>query len=395
VLARDYLSILCLLSGLNITFIHIPGETPDQIGVWIPDRRVLLPADDIYTTFPNLYAIRGTPPRDTTLWFRSLDRMRSLGAEHLVPSHTRPVSGAAKIDELLRVYSAAIEFIHDQTVRMFNSRMSPDEIGEAIQLPPELAQHRYLQEFYGAVDWSARGVYERYIGWFSGDPVDLRPLGPRQRASRYVQLAGGETKILKLADQAIKAGDFQWALELATHAYRASGERSANGIVSGGRTWRAAREVKAKALRGLAGVERNPIARNYYLTALVQDHISAPITTAEKRRVVDEAPASLLFEIMKLRLVPDKVVGANWTIVFRFTDTEQVFVLRIVHCVLRFEETESYKGHFDATVSTTLKTWKAINVGEMNPLMAYLNGDLKVTGSRMTLLTFLRSIDRS
>jgi len=382
-------------TGLNVTFLHIPGETPDQIGVWLPDLRVLLPADDIYTTFPNLYAIRGTPPRDTTEWFRSLDLMRSLGAEHLVPSHTRPVSGSERIEELLRVYSAAIEYVHDQTVRLFNGRADPDEIGETIRLPPDLAEHRYLHEFYGTAEWSARGVYERYLGWFGGDPVDLRPLGLQERSRRYVDLAGGTTKTLTAAEEAIAAGQYQWALELATHVYRASGAKNRDGRWDGGRVWRSARDMKTRALRGLAEMERNPIARNYYLTAITEDYVDLRQPSDDKQRAVQEAPARILFDLMKVKLIPDKVIGANWTIVFRFADTQELFVLRLRHCVLRVEEKKSYEGPFNAGLNTTLTTWKSILTRQRNPLVAYLSGDIKLTGDWWTLWTFLSAFDKS
>ena len=60
------------VAGLDVTFVHIPGETDDHIGVWLRERRIFLCGDDIYKAFPNLYAIRGTPTRDTLQWVESL-----------------------------------------------------------------------------------------------------------------------------------------------------------------------------------------------------------------------------------------------------------------------------------------------------------------------------------
>jgi glyoxylase-like metal-dependent hydrolase (beta-lactamase superfamily II) len=36
------------ISGLKLTLVHAPGETPDQIVIWMPDKKVLLPADNYY-----------------------------------------------------------------------------------------------------------------------------------------------------------------------------------------------------------------------------------------------------------------------------------------------------------------------------------------------------------
>jgi alkyl sulfatase BDS1-like metallo-beta-lactamase superfamily hydrolase len=146
--------------------------------------------DDVYAAFPNLYAIRGTPARHPITWARTVRFMRSLGAEYLVPSHGPPVTGSQKIYDLLTVYSSAMQYVHDQSVRRMNELHHPDDIGRMVKLPPALASHPYLGEFYGMVEWSAKSVYHRYVGWFSGDPAELLPLTPSERAHALVDLIG-------------------------------------------------------------------------------------------------------------------------------------------------------------------------------------------------------------
>ena len=193
----------CCYSGLNVQFIHIPGETDDHIGVWLPDRRIFLCGDDIYKAFPNLYAIRGTPTRDTLQWVDSLDVIIDLHADILVPSHSRPIIGREKIREALTLYRDAIQFVHDQTVRYMNRGMLPQDIAQKIKLPPRLAQHPYLKEFYGTVAWSSRAVFNHYMGWFSGRAADLNPLLPLERAERMVILGKGLEKTLEVAARAL------------------------------------------------------------------------------------------------------------------------------------------------------------------------------------------------
>ena len=143
------------ISGRDLVLYHVPGETDDQIVIYMPKEKVLFAADNIYRAFPNLYAIRGTTTRDAIQWVSSLDLMRNLRAEYLIPSHTKPISGANYIFEVITIYRDAIQFVHDQTVRFMNKGLSPDEIigQKLIQLPKKLKEHPYLQEFYGTVDW--------------------------------------------------------------------------------------------------------------------------------------------------------------------------------------------------------------------------------------------------
>ena len=121
------------ISGVRFELVFAPGETNDQIFVWLPDKKVLLPGDNIYQSFPNLYTIRGTPYRDVNKWVESLDKMRALRPEHLVPSHTMPISGADKIYEILTDYRDAIQYVHDQTIRGMNRGLTPDELVETIR----------------------------------------------------------------------------------------------------------------------------------------------------------------------------------------------------------------------------------------------------------------------
>ena len=110
------------IAGVELELFHCPGETNDQICLFIPSTRVLVAADNYYKAFPNLYAIRGTPTRDAMQWARSLDRMRRFKAAAMVPCHSAPITGAAEVETRLRNYRDAIQYVHDQTVTAGCSR---------------------------------------------------------------------------------------------------------------------------------------------------------------------------------------------------------------------------------------------------------------------------------
>ena len=128
-----------------------------------PDHLSLMPGDNIYKTFPNLYTIRGTTHRDVAGWVNSLDHMRSFNPQFLFPSHTKPLSGIA-VMETLTIYRDAIQFVHDQTVRLMNKGLTPDEIIEKIKLPTNLAKSPFLSEYYGTIRWSVKSIFNGYLG---------------------------------------------------------------------------------------------------------------------------------------------------------------------------------------------------------------------------------------
>ncbi len=179
------------VGGIKFEVHLTPSETEDQCCVWLPDEKVLLSADAVYESFPNVYALRGTRFRNPMVWAQGVDTLRGFGADTLIPHHGRPVEGAQKIEQLLTDYRDAIQFVHDQTLRYMNLGYRPDEIKEVVQMPERLKDHPWLGEFYGSYKHSIPAIYAGYIGWYQGDPVDLDPTPWTEKANRYVDMIGG------------------------------------------------------------------------------------------------------------------------------------------------------------------------------------------------------------
>ena len=82
---------------LTVKLIHAPGETDDQIAVFIPELKFLCPADNVYPHFPNLYPIRGAPTRSVRQWCDSVKIMTELEAEFMTGCHGPVVRGKGQI----------------------------------------------------------------------------------------------------------------------------------------------------------------------------------------------------------------------------------------------------------------------------------------------------------
>lgn len=313
------------IEGVKLSLIHAPGETDDQIVVWLPDLRVLLPGDNVYKAFPNLYTIRGTPYRDVRKWSESVRAMAKLNPQVMVPSHTEPVVGEATIDALLTNYADAIQFVHDQTIRLINEGLRPDEIVQRIQLPQNLAKHPWLQPFYGTVEWAARSVYSGYLGWFDGDSVDLFPTPKRTKAARLIALMGGVDAVLSEASRHVKQ-DPQWAAELADYVSAADSSNTQ------------ARVLKASALRAMAGVEVNPNARNWYLSEALELEGKVVFeprpTDAERLAYAQTFPIENVLELMTVSLNPTKSAGVSASVEFVFPDQSKRFLLTVRNQIL-------------------------------------------------------------
>jgi alkyl sulfatase BDS1-like metallo-beta-lactamase superfamily hydrolase len=242
------------IAGVRMELLHTPGETNDGISVWLPEKRVVFTGDLFLKTFPNLYAIRGAAPRPVPQWLASLTKLIALGAEHVVPGHTRPVSGEANAREALTAYRDGIQSVYDQTLEGMKKGERPDELVAHVKLPPRLAESPYLQEYYGTVEWAVRAIYSDRLGWFDGNATRLFPLPEKERAQMMVALAGGVPALLGRGEEALAKGEFRWAAELA------------DCVMATDATHADARRLKARALTELGERQTSANARNYYLS---------------------------------------------------------------------------------------------------------------------------------
>jgi alkyl sulfatase BDS1-like metallo-beta-lactamase superfamily hydrolase len=243
------------VGGVRLQLLYTPGETMDAISVWLPEKRVLMTGDDFFRAFPNIAPIRGARLRTPEDWVTSLEKMIELRPEYVVPGHTRPVPGAAAASAALRAYHDGIKSILDQTIEGMRQGERPDELVQHVKLPRDLAENPYLQEYYGGIEWTVRGIYADRVGWFDGNAANLFPLPEKDRAAKLVGLIGGSDQALARARDALAAREFEWAAELADYVL-------ANDNANTG-----AKRIKAQALTELGERQVNAIARNYYLSS--------------------------------------------------------------------------------------------------------------------------------
>ncbi|MDZ7697523.1 MAG: alkyl sulfatase dimerization domain-containing protein [Deltaproteobacteria bacterium] len=348
-------------AGVNFKLIHAPGETDDQIYVWLPDQRILICGDNFYWAFPNLYTIRGTPFRSLKKWRRSLIAARELYPEHLIPCHTRPLSGAARIREILTHYADAIGYVHDQAVRGMNRGLTPDELAETIHLPPHLEAAPYLKPFYGKVSWSVRAMFSGNLGWFDGDSAHLQPLTRLARARMIAHLAGGPGRLLARARTYLDDENPQAALELTGYLLRLDpGDQ-------------AAKDLRVKALTALAEREQNPNARNYYLSEALEITRGRPLL--QGNTISSESlylfPLEHFMEALTVNLDPEASAEVDQTVGFIFPDADRGFLMHV-----RFGVTEiTSKAPGDLRpedvsilVRANSKKWRELLAGFGNPL---------------------------
>ena len=203
------------IAGIKLDLVAAPGETDDQLYVWLPEERVLFAGDNFYQSWPNVYPLRGTARRSARDWIASLASMMAEKPLVLVGGHTAPITEDAMT--VLTNYRDALKWVHDKTIEGAKKFLTPDELVEYAALPEHLADLDYLQDYYGTVEGTVRDIYAQDLGWFDGNVLNLHRENPVQQAQRMAYLVGGVDKLMSKAKGAMESGDELGAAQLAWH----------------------------------------------------------------------------------------------------------------------------------------------------------------------------------
>ncbi|MDA9661180.1 MBL fold metallo-hydrolase [Gammaproteobacteria bacterium] len=366
--------------GVKVELFHAPGETNDQLFVWLPEKKALFPGDNFYKTFPNLYTIRGTPYRDLAGWVNSIDMMRYLQPEFLIPSHTRPLLGQDNINSILTTYRDGIQFVHDQTVRLMNLGLGPDDIAETLVLPKHLGDSPFLKEFYGSPEWSAKNVFSGYLGWFNGNPSSLKPLPQIVEAENFIKLAGDWDTLFSTAEEAYVNGEFQWSLQLTDYLLKSKPNDTQATL------------LRQSSLVALGNKESNPNSRYYYLSSAAEldkdyqpNDILLPNIDA-----ITKYPIESFMETLKVNVIPEKSLDKNIQLLFTFTNSTKSFSVFLRKGVLEVQP--FMVSGSSVQVTSTEEDLKSVLSGVKSLPIALVNGTLQVNGSRTDLLSFFSSL---
>ncbi|XP_002163828.2 linear primary-alkylsulfatase [Hydra vulgaris] len=369
------------LAGMKLKLIHIPGETDDQIAVYWPEENALMCADNFYKAFPNLYAIRGTPFRSLKLWYDSIDTMRNLNAEYLVPSHTDPIIGKQNVFKHLTDYRDAIQLVHDQTVRFINQGYHPDKIAHMITIPKFIRQSDYLYERYGTVRWSSKSLFSGYMGWFSGDISELEPHTPTEKAERLIKLGGGSNNLLTYSEDALNKNDPQWCLELTSAVLRVDKQNQK------------AKELKVKSLLEMASKQTSQNGRNYYITAasVILGKVSFNMDAEEKSSIIRNLKLKDLFIAMSTKVKSEECSEIDKVVLFIFPDVSERIKFHLRNGIMDMSGVHLRKE--DVTVTVDLSTWREIMTGDRNGLLSVITNSIVVQPSAFDLKELMACFD--
>ena len=306
-------------------------EAPAEMNFYLPARRALFMAENANATMHNLLPARGALVRDSKAWADYLtESIRLFGADSdvMFAAHGIPRFGQGEVVAFLKSHRDAYKFLHDQTVRLMNRGLTQAEIAEEIRLPESLARQWYNRGYYGTMSHNSKAVYQRYIGWYDGNPAHLWPLPPENESAKTVEAMGGAAAVLARARDAAANGELRWAATLLNHAVFAD------------RSNTEARSALAEVYRQLGFQAEAGTWRNIYLNGAQELTADTPFGRPAQLRpeVLGAATTSMILDVAAVRFDAEAAAGREFAINVELSDRHERHVLSVANGVLVHEE---------------------------------------------------------
>ena len=379
------------LNGIRVEFQMTPdAEAPAEMNFFFPDigpvdgaagddsgQGLLCMAENCTHTLHNLYPIRGAQTRDALSWSKYIHEALLLWGDrtHTVfASHHWPRFGGEDGRRFLTMQRDVYRWLHDQTMRLANHGHLPTEISAELRLPPEFDQS-HVRGYYGTVSHNAKSVYNRYLGWYDGNPAHLDPLPPVEAGRNYVEFMGGADTVLARARQSFEAGDYRWVAEVVNH------------VVFADPTNAEARRLQADALEQLGYQSESATWRNAYLMGAKELREGSPTRgRAPTRDMAAAMTAAQIFDVIGVRFNPAAYDGGEASINVHFTDLDEDHLLGIGRSAIHHSPG---RRNDDAVASVSLT--RAVLVRALDDQAAL--EEATVTGDRQLVIDLLSGLD--
>ena len=367
------------IDGVTVEFQLTPDtEAPAEMNFLFVDQRALCLAENCSATLHNLYTPRGAEVRDALGWSKyiteAIERFRGR-FEVTFACHHWPRWGERAALHHLETQRDLYRYIHDQSIRLANAGLTMEEAAEELELPASLRDEFACREYYGTVSHNVKAVFQRYLGWFDGNPAALNPHPPVEAARRYVDYMGGAEAVLARARQSFEAGDYRWVAQVVNHVVFADpGNREA-------------RELQADALEQLGYQAEAGPWRSFYLTGALElrEGVAAggTLAAAANLDLLGALTAEMVLHVLGVRIDGPRADGRLIELDVVFTDVDESFALTVAHGAL--SHPRGLRDDARATVRAPRLAFLAVVGGVVTPADAVAAGAIEIDGDGSAL----------
>ena len=370
-----------IIDGVEIEFQMAPGtEAPAEMHFYFPRFRALCMAENATHNLHNLLTLRGALVRDPHAWAGYITEAIDTFADRadvVFASHHWPTWGRARIVEFLSLQRDMYAFLHDQTLRLLNQGHTGIEIAETLQMPPALDKAWHTHGYYGSVSHNVKAIYQRYMGWFDGNPARLWPHPPEALAVRYVNAMGGVDRVVELAQAAFDSGDLRWAATLLDHAIFTDSDHTA------------ARTLYSDTLLQLGYGAENATWRNFFISGATElrDGNFGTATTATSMSMLSQLTPEQIFDSLAIRVDGPRSWHLDIAIDITFEDLQTNYRLTLSNGVLIYRKVAADPATAGVTVKLDSKfRLLLVAMGDFTSPGLHVSGDQSALQQLLSVL---------
>ncbi|MDO9714089.1 alkyl/aryl-sulfatase [Paracraurococcus lichenis] len=373
------------IDGVRLVFQMTPGtEAPAEMNTYFPQFRAMWMAENTTNTMHNLLTLRGAVVRDGLAWAKFINETIELygdATDVKFQAHHWPMWGNAKIIDYWKKQRDLYKYIHDQSVHLMNKGYTGVEISNMIRLPPELDRAWFNRGYYGSLKHNSRAVYQRYMGFYDGNPSTLDQLPPEEAARKYVEYMGGAAAILQNARADFERGEYRWVAEALKHVVFADASN------------RDAREVLADAYEQMGYQAESGPWRSIYLQGALELRRGVPSAgelNTSGPDTVRAMPPEMTFDYLAVKLNAERAAGKALSLTIEFSDLNQAYALLVENSVLNYTKKPTTT---EAKLTLTKETFDQVQAGELPVDQAMSSGAIRVDGRRDAVREFVGLFD--
>jgi alkyl sulfatase BDS1-like metallo-beta-lactamase superfamily hydrolase len=312
------------VDGVPMVFQNTPGtEAPAEMNTWFPDLKAFWAAENIVATIHNIYTLRGALIRDSLEWSRQINRALYLfgrEAEVMFASHSWPRWGNDRIQEVMRAQRDTYAHLNNGVLHLANQGVTVNQIHNVYEVPEPLQRQWSARSYHGSVAHNARGVVNRYLGYWDANPATLIPLSPQDSAPLKVELMGGAEPILARGRTLMDQGQYLLAIEIL------------NLLVLAEPGNEGARHLLADAFEQVGYQQESPSVRNSFLAGALELRSGIPTGVAPSSTGPDLIRAlstGQFLDFLGIRLDPAKALGLEFTANLITPDNDEHHVIEL------------------------------------------------------------------
>jgi alkyl sulfatase BDS1-like metallo-beta-lactamase superfamily hydrolase len=317
------------VDGVKMVFQNTPNtEAPAEMNTYFPQLKAFWAAENITATVHNIYTLRGALVRDALTWSKFINEALyqfGMEAEVMFASHSWPRWGNARIQEVMRTQRDIYANLNNVVLHHANQGVTINEIHNVYKVPKSLQQQWAARMYHGSEMHNSRGVLNRFLGFWDGNPTTLIPLSPADSAPLYVEMMGGADRIMAKGRELRDQGKYLEATEILNKLVYAQPRNQAG------------KDLLAEVFEQIGYQMESPSVRNSFLAAAYELRSGLPGGVPPSSTGPDMVRAMSTerwLDFVAIRMDSRKAEGMKFTINLVTPDNGEKFAVEMSNATL-------------------------------------------------------------